>query len=48
MFLYVYKTSKKLNLPSDNLYATLGRNVGVTIEEYENWSALLDMLYTKG
>ena len=36
---------ERLDWISDNLYATLGRNTKATIEEYENWSDLLNMLY---
>ena len=37
--------TERLDWISDNLYATLGRNTKATIEEYENWSDLLNMLY---
>ncbi len=44
-FMIEMPVTERLDWISDNLYATLGRNTKATIEEYENWSDLLNMLY---
>lgn len=44
-FIVEMPVEKRLSWISDNLYATLGRDINATVEEYENWSALLDMLF---
>lgn len=46
-FIIEMPVTKRLGWISDNLYDTLGRNTSATIEEYEKWSNLLDLLYTK-
>lgn len=46
-FLIEMPVAKRLDWISDKLYATLGRNESATIEEYQSWSSLLDILYTK-
>ncbi len=44
-FMIETPVEERLDWISDNLYATLRRNTKATIEEYENWSDLLNMLY---
>ena len=47
-FMIETPVSERLGWLSDRLYDTLGRDINVTIEEYQNWSELLDVLYAKG
>lgn len=46
-FMIEMPLTERLDWISDNLYDTLGKNANITVEDYENWAALLDTLYTK-
>lgn len=38
---------ERLGWISGHLYDKLGRDIGATVEDYQKWSGLLEMLYTK-
>lgn len=46
-FMIELPVPERLDWLSENLYAILGKDVNATIEEYQKYSDLLDMLYTK-
>ena len=46
-FMVEMPVPERLEWLSENLYAILGKDVNATIEEYQKYSDLLDMLYTK-
>ena len=46
-FMIEMPIEERLKWISEYLYDTLGKDIGATLEDYQNWSGLLDMLYTK-
>ncbi len=46
-FIIEMPVEKRLGWISDNLYDTLGKDKNTTVTEYQNWSDVLDVLYTK-
>lgn len=46
-FIIEMPVTERLQWISEQLYATLGNDIGATVEDYQNWSDLLNMLYTK-
>lgn len=46
-FMIEMPLTERLDWISDNLYDTLGKNANMTVEDYDNWAALLGTLYTE-
>lgn len=46
-FVIKMPVAKRLDWISSNLYDTLGRDTNATVEDYQNWSDILNVLYTK-